>query len=185
MPEIEQGAPTPPRRRIRPEALFLLKFLGLLAVFFLAVAPKPMNERLVEPFTGLVAKGGGVFLNLLGQDVRMVGTAIVSARFGVNIRNGCNGLETVFIFAAAVLAFPAPWKKRLAGLVAGTVLIQAFNLVRIASLFLIGVFFPKLFEESHIVVWQILVILFGVAIFLVWADRFALPPRSTSPEPRP
>lgn len=169
----------------RPESLFLVKFLGLLVLFFAAVAPKPLNDRIVEPFTAGVARAGGAVIGLLGEDVRMKGTTIASSRFAVDIRNGCNGLETVFIFAAAVLAFPAPWKLRLAGLAAGTVLIQLFNLVRIASLYFIGLHFPKLFEESHVVVFQVLVVLFGVALFLLWAQRYALPPRPAPGDPRP
>ena len=132
---------------------------------------------MVEPFTGLVAKAGGAACRLFGEKTVMSGTVISSPRFAVNIRNGCNGLETIFIFAAAVLAFPAPWPRRIAGLVGGVVLIQLFNLVRIVSLFYIGIHFPKLFEDWHTVVWQVLVILFGFVLFLFWASRLALAPR--------
>jgi exosortase H (IPTLxxWG-CTERM-specific) len=142
-----------------------------------AVAPKPVNERVVEPFTGVVAKVGGTAVRMFGEQTRMVGTTIASPRFSVNIRNGCNGLETIFIFAAADLAFPAPWKVRLWGLAFGFLAIQAINIVRIVSLFYIGIHWPKLFEQSHQVVWQAIVILFGVVLWIIWADRFALPPR--------
>lgn len=170
---------------MRKEVAFLLKFGALLALFFLAVAPKPMNDLLVEPFTAVVAKAGGLAARLFGEPTVMVGTTITSPRFSVNIRNGCNGLETIFIFAAAVLAFPAPWKARLVGLAGGFVAIQLVNLVRIVSLFYIGIHFPKLFEESHTVLWQIGVILSGVVFWIVWADRFALPPRPDRKTARP
>lgn len=163
------------------ERAFLLKFLLLVAAFFLVVAPKPVNDSVVEPFTGLVAKAGGAACRLFGEPTTMTGTVISSPRFAVNIRNGCNGLETIFIFAAAVLAFPAPWPRKLGGLAAGVVLIQLFNLVRIVSLFYIGIHFPKLFEDWHTVVWQVLVILFGFVLFLAWAARLALPPRPEAP----
>lgn len=176
-------APAASRPTARREVAFLLKFLGLLTLFFLSVAPKPMNDRVVEPFTGLVAHAGGAVCRLFGEDARMIGTMISSPRFAVNIRNGCNGLETMFIFAAAVLAFPAPWRVKLWGLLAGVAAIQALNLVRIVSLFFIGVHWPALFEKWHVVVWQVIVILFGVALFLVWADRFALPPQPSRPAP--
>jgi exosortase H (IPTLxxWG-CTERM-specific) len=163
---------------VRKEVAFLLKFGILLVVFFLAVAPKPMNDLFVEPFTAVVAKVGGFAARLFGEPTVMHGTTIASPRFSVNIRNGCNGLETIFIFAAAVLAFPAPWKAKWIGLFAGFFLIQLVNIVRIVSLFYIGIHFPKLFEESHTVLWQIGVILSGVVLWIIWADRFALPPRS-------
>lgn len=172
-----KGLEPPPRRRLRPEAAFLLKFALFLVLFFAATAPKPMNDAFVEPFTAGVAKVSGVAARLFGEETTMVGTAIVSPRFAVNVRTGCNGLETIYIFFAGVLAFPAPWPRKVLGLVAGFLAIQLLNVVRVVSLFYIGVYFPKHFEDSHIVVWQAIVILFGVSLFLLWADRYARPPR--------
>ena len=167
----------PARRRLRPEVAFLLKFGLLLVLFFAATAPRPMNDAFVEPSTTGGAKVGGFAAGLFGEDTTMVGTAIVSPRFAVNVRTGCNGLETIYIFFAGVLAFPAPWGRKLWGLLLGFLAIQLLNVVRIVSLFYIGVYFPEHFEDSHVVVWQAIVILFGVALFLLWADRYARPPR--------
>ena len=136
-----------------------------------------VNDNFVEPFTGLVAKASGVTLNLIGQDIRMHGTAISNRRFGVNIKNGCNGLETMVIFLAAVLAFPASWKARFAGLIFGAITIQGINLVRVVALFLTGAYYPKFFDSSHTVVWQTIVILFGVVMWILWAQRVSVKPR--------
>lgn len=173
---------TPPEKRLRPEVAFLLKFALYLVLFFAVTAPKPMNSAFVEPFTTAVAKVGGWTAGLFGENVRMVGTAIVSPRFAVNVRTGCNGLETIYIFFAGVLAFPAPWSRKLLGLGLGFLAIQTLNNVRIVSLFYIGVYFPQHFEDSHIVIWQAIVILFGVALFLFWADRYARPTRPADQE---
>ena len=80
------------------------------------------------------------------------------------------------IFLAAVLAFPASWKSRLTGLGLGILAIQVVNLVRVVALFLTGVYFPKIFDTSHTVIWQTIVILFGVMLWIFWANRFAVPP---------
>lgn len=159
----------------RREIAFLGKFLLFLTLFFVAVAPKPMDEAFVKPFTNLVAKAGGAVCSALGENTSMTGTIIRSPRFAVDIKNGCNGLETMFIFAAGVLAFPSPWKPKLLGLLVGMAAIQLVNLVRIVALFFTGVFFPELFEQSHTVVWQAIVVLAGVLFFLLWASRFARP----------
>lgn len=158
---------------LRPESRFLLKFLGLIALFFALTAPKVMNEGFVEPFTALVARAGGLACRVFESDVRTVGTTITSPRFTVNIRNGCNGLETSFLFGAAVLAFPASLKSRILGLLGGLIAIQLVNLARIAALFTVGVHWPGLFARVHTVIAPALVILAGVLLFLVWADRFA------------
>ena len=160
-------------RAYRHEIRFLALFLVLLLGSFTLVAWTPVNDRVIEPFTAGVAVVSGQLLDLLGQQTHMEGTVIRSPRFAVNIRNGCNGIETMLIFGAAVLAFPAPWKARLAGLAFGMVAIQLVNLVRVVALFLTGVYFPSFFDSSHTVVWQTIVILAGVALWILWAQRAA------------
>lgn len=168
------GSPTGWRAH-RREITFLVVFLVLLAGSFTLLAWTPVNDGFVVPFTAGVAKVSGWTLDLIGQDVEMTGTIIRSPRFAVNIENGCNGVETMLIFLSAVIAFPAPWKARLAGAVLGVVAIQLVNLVRVVALFLTGAYFPDFFDASHTVVWQTVVILFGVLLWIFWADRFARP----------
>jgi exosortase H (IPTLxxWG-CTERM-specific) len=150
---------------------FLVRFVVLLVVFYLIVASRPVNDAVIVPFTAGIASVSGKLLNVLGERAEVVGTEIRSSSFGVNIENGCNGVETALLFGAAVLAFPASWKRRLLGLVAGFVAIQVLNLFRVISLFWIGLHRPALFSSSHTVIWQSVVVLFGVLLFLVWASR--------------
>lgn len=164
----------------RREAVFLAVFLALLAGSFTLISWNPVNDHVVEPFTAGVAKVSGATLSLLGQDVVMRGTIIESPRFAVNIRNGCNGVETMLIFLAAVLAFPAPWAARAIGLAVGIVAIQAVNLLRVVALFFTGAYFPSWFDTSHTVIWQSLVILCGVLLWILWADRVARPKRAAA-----
>lgn len=194
MPKKKPAAPKPPaetlaappaevaaaRRPWRREIVFLVVFLALLAGSFTLVAWTPVNDHVIEPFTAGVARVSGATLTLLGQDVVMRGTVIESPGFAVNIRNGCNGVETMLIFLSAVLAFPAPWKARAIGLVFGIVAIQAVNLLRVVALFYTGAYFPAWFDTSHTVVWQSLVILAGVLLWILWADRVARPKPSAA-----
>lgn len=162
-------------RAYRREITFLVVFLVLLAGSFTLISWNPVNDLVIEPFTAGVAVVSGWTLDLIGQDVEMQGTVIRNSRFAVNIMNGCNGVETMLIFLSAVVAFPAPWKMRLAGAVFGIVAIQLVNLLRVVALFLTGVYFPDFFDASHTVVWQTVVILCGVLLWIVWADRVARP----------
>jgi len=167
-------------RAYRREIAFLAIFLVILGGGFTLLSLNWVNDHLVEPFTAGVAVVSGTALDLIGQGVEMEGTAIRNQRFAVNIMNGCNGLEAMIIFLAAVLAFPAPWRSRLWGLVLGMVAIQAINLVRVVALFLTGAYFPSFFDSSHTVVWQTIVILSAVLLWIFWADRWALPRRETA-----
>lgn len=191
MPEPKATKSTPPGEakpgflellsQYRRELTFIGVFVLLLGGGFTLISLKPVNDAVIEPFTAGIAKVSGATLNLLGQDVKMSGVQIRNKDFGVSIRNGCNGVETMIIFLAAVFAFPAPWKARFLGLAIGIVAIQAVNLVRVVALFLTGAYFPKFFDSSHTVIWQTIVILFGVLLWIFWANRFATPPAAAAP----
>jgi len=162
-------------RRNRREIQFLILFVVLLGGGFTLISLNWVNDHVIEPFTGGIAKASGVVLGAIGQPVEREGTVLRNARFAVNIRNGCNGVEAMLIFLAAVLAFPASWKSRLTGLGLGILAIQLVNLIRVVALFLTGVYFPRIFDTSHTVIWQTIVILFGVMLWIFWANRFAAP----------
>jgi exosortase H (IPTLxxWG-CTERM-specific) len=182
VPSIARPADAVPFwRRNRRELTFLILFLVLLAGGFTVISINWVNDHAVEPFTAGVAQASGAMLNLLGQKVTLKGTVMQSPRFAVNIRNGCNGVEAMLIFLAAVLAFPASWRSRLIGLALGILAIQIVNLVRVVALFLTGVYFPRLFDSSHTVIWQTIVILFGVLLWIFWANRFAGPAAPAEP----
>ena len=161
-------------RAYRMEIRFLLLFLLLLGGSFTVISLTWVNDHLVEPFTAGVASASAVALNVIGQDITREETMLSNSRFRVNIRNGCNGVETMLIFLSAVLAFPASWRSRLSGVGIGLLAIQAINLVRVVALFLTGVYLPKLFDASHTVIWQTIVILFGFLLWIFWANRFAV-----------
>lgn len=161
-------------RAYKQEIVFLTIFVLVLGGGFTLLSLNSVNDNVIEPFTAQVATASGHALNLIGQDITRTGTILRNERFAVNIRNGCNGVETMIIFLAAVLAFPSTWKSRALGLVLGVIAIQAVNLFRVVALFLTGAYFPKLFDSSHTVIWQTVVILFGVLLWIFWANRFAV-----------
>jgi exosortase H (IPTLxxWG-CTERM-specific) len=153
----------------RPESRFLILFIAILTVSFTVIALQTVNDTVVDPYTSFVARMSGGVLRLLGEDASVQGCMVRSPRFAVTIYNGCNGLITSLIFISGVLAFPARWRAKAVGAIGGLVAIQLINLVRIVSLFYIGIYLPRFFSESHIFVWQSLVILAGVTLWVVWA----------------
>ena len=159
----------------RPDARFVIVFMAILVISFSVVALRPVNDSVVVPYTGLVARVAGVVLTLCGEEMTIAGCDLSSPRFSVTIYNGCNGLMTSLIYVAGVLAFPASLRGKLIGLAFGLAAIQGINLVRIVSLFYIGVYLPELFSQAHIFVWQSLVIVAGVALWIVWAQRWGGP----------
>ena len=179
---MAKAAATPPPERptgwraYRREIQFLVLFAVLMGGGFALVAWQPVNDGFVEPFTAAIAKVSAKILDLFGQQTVMNGTRVYGKDFAVDIENGCNGIEALIIFLSATLSFPAPWKARLTGLVLGAIGIQIVNLIRVVALFMTGVYFPSFFDSSHTVVWQTVVILFAVLLWIFWAQRFAVRP---------
>ncbi len=157
-----------------PAGRFVLRYVVLLVVLFALVAWQPVDDRVVGPYTTFVARESAVVLRALGEDVRVDGQVLSSPRFAVTIYNGCNGLEAILVFVAGVLAFSAGWRARLLGIALGVVAVQVLNIVRVVSLYYVGVWRPEWFSAAHVLVWQTVVILFAVVLWLFWVQRHAL-----------
>ena len=157
----------------RAQVLFLVKFFAILVGAYLLIAWGPVNDKVIVPFTTAIASWSGALLNVIGQKVNVSGTVISSPRFGVNINNGCNGVEAMLILLASIVAFPASLRARVTGLLLGALAVQLLNAVRIVSLYLLGAYQPRLFDIFHTAVWQVAIILSAIAFFLVWSSRVA------------
>ncbi len=179
-PRSEDQAPTsasqPAGRSARNRQIrFLVIFILVLGIGFTLISLPAINDSLVVPFTAGIAKVSAGVLDVIGQDVTLDGVQIRNQAFAVEILNGCNGIEAMTIFLAAVLAYPASWKSKAIGLVGGMIAIQIVNLIRVVALFLTGVYWPSFFHSSHTVIWQTVVIAAAVLLWIFWADRLAGP----------
>lgn len=74
----------------------------------------------------------------------------------------------MILLTAAIAAFPAPWRYRLIGLAVGLVSVQALNLVRIVSLFYLGIWHKPLFDWAHLYIWQALIMLDTLLVWMMW-----------------
>jgi exosortase H (IPTLxxWG-CTERM-specific) len=157
----------------RTQVLFLVKFFAVLVAAYLLIAWTPVNDNVIVPFTEGIARVSGSLLQMMGEKVTVSGTSIVSSRFGVNINNGCNGVEAMLILLASIVAFPASMKARAAGLFLGAIVVQILNAIRIITLYLLGAYHPRLFDLFHTAVWQIVIIMAAIGFFLVWSARVA------------
>jgi exosortase H (IPTLxxWG-CTERM-specific) len=109
-------------------------------------------------------------LGIMGIPCTHAGSIIQLPSIALDIKFGCNGLEAVMIYSVAVLAFPASWTKKLIGMTAGFVVIQAVNIVRIAGLGYSGIHFPGMFEYIHIYVAQGMMIAVALGVFFIYLN---------------
>ncbi|HEY6939938.1 exosortase H [Dokdonella sp.] len=149
---------------------FLLLFAAILGVLFVAELVQPVEQHVILPFTAAVAKVSVWLVGLFDSHVIAYGKVLQSTRngFAISIERGCNGVEAVIILVSAMLAFPAPWKHRFVGIGIGFVAIQLLNLVRIISLFYLGQWNRVWFDWFHLYLWQALIVLDALVVFLVW-----------------
>ncbi len=151
---------------IRFFVLFTILLVGLFTLEIL----EPAEKYVILPFTSLIADVSVWIVQLFDDNVEAFRNVIRNSTtgFGVRIERGCNGVEAVIILFAAIFAFPAPIKNKLLGFVIGFFAIQLLNLVRIVSLFYLGQWNQVAFEWFHLYLWQALIILDALVVWLIW-----------------
>lgn len=149
---------------------FFLIFLIAQAVLFGLEMLGPVQEAVVTPWTNWLAMASAGIVHLIDSSVIHYGRVLQSAAtgFGVSIEAGCNGVEAAIVMIAAMLAFPASWLQKLTGILIGFVAVQAVNLVRIVSLFFLGQWNYQVFEFAHLYMWQALIMLDVLIVWLLW-----------------
>lgn len=160
----------------RPHAI-PLRFIILFVVFILAgnfsLAIPFVDTRLIEPWTQANASAAAGLTRLFGMDADSAGMSLTAGSARLSVKKGCNGVEALIILAAAILAFPAPWSRRLVGLLIGAIAIFGFNILRLVNLLVVAVHFPERLELFHIFIWQTLIVLIAFGIFILWGLFFA------------
>lgn len=166
-------------------ARFFIVFLVLLVTLFTVEVLRPVQEHVILPFTSGIAWVSVNLIELFDSGVASAGKVIrdIESGFAVSIEPGCNGVEALIILFAAIFAFPASLKHKLIGFAIGFVAIQGLNLVRIISLFYLGQWNMTWFDWFHLYLWQALIILDALVVWLIWLRRLPPPSRRGGPPP--
>ena len=112
-------------------------------------------------------------INLFGGSTTVSGTLLISDNFVANVVAECTAIGPIILYIGAVVAYPASKRAKLAGVAAGVVVLTAVNLVRIISLFWIGEAYPEYLDVVHLLVWQSVIILLAIIMWLLWAGRLS------------
>lgn len=166
-PPAKRGS-LPPFRILRTAVTFII----LLAILALLLEWGVIRRWLIEPTTRIEAYLSATILHLAGMELEVRRTSLVSNAFTMNVLNGCNGIYAFSIFLAAVLAYPSRWSEKAKGAILGGLFLFTVNLVRILSLFLIGLYLPGWLEWTHIYFWQTLIILISLLTWFHWESRW-------------
>jgi exosortase family protein XrtM len=163
------------RGRFHNEFTFALLFLTIFAVLssLYAMARDTAIERLL--IDTLTVKPSAVLITLFSpnEPVTAQGPRLVSPFARLSILNGCEGIETMLLLIAAVLAYAAPWRKKLLGVTMGTLLIYTLNQARIVLLYYAFRHDRELFHLLHGYVLPLILVASAGLFFLWWLGRRA------------
>jgi len=159
--------------KLDPQAVrFVLTFFICVAAFSLVVQVPWINDRIIIPYTAFLARITARVLTWTGYPVAAEGPALIWKGIVVSIRRGCDGLEAAILLISACLAYPARWKSKLLGTLAGFVVIFVLNLVRIVVLAYLGFTgTQENFDFAHVYVAQFAVIAVTMVFWIFWAGK--------------
>jgi exosortase/archaeosortase family protein len=161
---VNPFAPTP--------VAFCLRFVTLVLLLTLLTLTAPFREYLEAPLIRSSAWLSHVILNLFGTGTTLSGDVVSSPAFPpMRVVSGCTGLFVFLLLLSAIVAFPAGWKSRAKGIAAGAGLLFCLNQVRLVTLFLAQGWFPHLFQDLHVFVWQGIIIVVVAFYWYAWAAR--------------
>lgn len=150
----------------------LIRYFGIFAIimiaFYVVWFQDFFKEGIVYPWNTFNARLSSFILNIFGSGTTAHGMLINGKDISISIKEGCDAIEPAMLFASAVIAFPAAWKKKLRGIGIGLLILFAINLVRIISLFLIERYWPQAFDFMHIQFWQVVFIGLAVVLWVLW-----------------
>jgi exosortase/archaeosortase family protein len=138
---------------LNPALGFVLRAAFWVVLLFGTLRLEWVQQNLMIPFAGLQHQ---VACGITG-----------TPKDAVVVNQSCTGSDAMALCVGAILAFPAPWRRRLAGCALGLVLISAVNTVRIGTLSMV-VGNRELFRLLHLYLWPGLIIVVAAAYVFFW-----------------
>lgn len=177
---FDSNEPEKPQRHWGPRAgliravMFFAAFavlqLGWNALHGSAVERLIVHDGTVRPAAWLV--------NFFTPSVqaRAVDFSLRAPGGGLNILNGCEGMDALLLLICAFLVAPVSWRTRLPGLLAGIPVVFVVNQARILTLFYAYRSDHSLFEPLHGIIAPIAIVLIVSCYFYAWLAHAARRP---------
>jgi len=158
------------REPVRSLVVFAVSLAGFVSLLLLIMNREGSFLVLIE--TGL-ARSANFILRLLGNETHVMDQTIWSSTFYLKVIPACTGVYPLSVYLSGVIAYPSRWLAKLIGAAIGVGGIFALNIVRLVSLFYVGVYFRNFLDEFHLLVWQSLVIVSTLLLWLFWVRKMA------------
>jgi exosortase family protein XrtM len=112
-------------------------------------------------------------INMVTPDahVALLGRTLTTPNgLSLRVTRGCEGIEMFLLLAAAVLAFPATTRRRIRGLLLGSLLAYILSVVRLTALYDVLRYEPNLWEALHGVILPLGPVMLLSIYFLFWSS---------------
>lgn len=140
------------QQALSPLTRFLIKVSTIYIIWYLIYDYYLLPDGRLDAFLSLsgVNLAGGI-LNIFGWDIYSEARVLaITGTNGVEIQNGCNGLELIGLYMGFIIAFPGgPIQKRLIFLAGGILLLFVANVFRIMIFALSIYYVPTFWEQVH------------------------------------
>lgn len=151
-----------------PLLLFVLKF-GFLIILFYILSFTHFFESVLYGSTVANARLSGAILNLFGEHCGVSGATLWAGNEAIiTVLPVCSAFEFFLFFCAAVLAFPAALHLKMFGIAIGTISLFGLNVIRVMSLYFVGVHFRGLFDAAHEEIWGALLLIGTIFLCGAW-----------------
>ena len=165
----------------RPTILFLVKFVGIYLVgnklyglYITSYDPRP------DPVTHVVSVQTAFVLNTCGYDVnaedrkqKPTTDLMHLGRAKLSVYEGCNGLNTMIIFVAFLIAFGPISKTLLWFIPVGLLIIHLMNLARISLLFFVSEYMPDAMYFTHKYFFTAILYVVIFVLWIWWVKRYS------------
>lgn len=158
----------------------MVQFLTLLLAFYILWITPFFQEIVVANFAKYYAGISAFCLNVFGNWVTAIDDVLTGPQFSMSIKNGCDAIEAIAILLCAMLIYPTSYKNKIIGLAIGSSLLVILNIIRIISLYFVGIYIPSIFDVMHISVWQIIFIIVPMLIVMQWMNWIQIKPANES-----
>ena len=161
---------------------FALKFIVCFAVLFGAfeVSRGSAFEHFVVE--DLILVPTTVLINIVtpNEHAQVGGDRVISSPgSNLHVTRGCEGIEMFLLLVAGIAAFPASWRRRLQGLLFGSILAYLLTVARLMALHYILHYSPSAWEALRGLILPLGPIILMALFFMRWSSGATLAPRNT------
>lgn len=163
---------------------FIITFLSVYAILTLAynlyLNVSDGSKFYPDYMTNLVARQTNALINSLDYHSEIIPhpnepslKVVINGKFVARVVEGCNAVSIIILFIAFIVAFAGKWKTTLFYCFAGSIIIYAFNLIRIVILSVGLYHYPWRQELMHTVIFPMLIYGIVFLLWMVWVNRYS------------